>query len=595
MWSQTQHRPLSYRASKLIIAIVIAGGAFVPIGIWATEQLNQVIPFTYSDSVNAKWYKDLVLSNNPDLLTHPVTVKTQGGTVRGVIDSVAIVWKGIPYATANRWQAPVDPKCWDDVRETTTFAAKYPQIDNAYGEGKEGPLTVDIYRPNNGDLNLPVMFYVHGDSCLRGSSTEMDARELAVKDNIIVVSVNYRLGLLGFINLPALKTGDAYIDSGNFALLDLHKALDWTINNIYAFGGDYKNITITGSGCAGHNVNAMMISPLFKGKFQRALTFNAGFVASDKTVAQNTAIDKIAILALQDNKKATIDEAKQWLATDSRDVKEWLYQLDAQRMAIIVGGFHLDKNAFSPLIKDGVVIPEEGFDTTNFNAVPTMFISDYNNFSLYASHHMHFLSPWKDTSLLLNRENMKLLDQFRFSKKYGSDLYRLFNTSKTAERLFTRTNQPVYTGVMQWGRNELFVGKRAAELLGAYEGLSMILLTGNESLQPSTHKQMIHGVGVNEMRHAMQQYIKNFMYTGNPNGADLSIWAAWEPTGPANFLFDADDKQAVLLQGFHHTTFKEIYDEMIADDSISKTEKDFLVANILSHLIFTEELDVVYK
>lgn len=102
----------------------------------------------------------------------------------------------------------------------------------------------------------------------------------------MVVSVNHRLGLLGYNALPAIQTGTEEENSGNFGLLDLAAALDWVAENAESFGGDSGNITVTGSSAGGRNVMAMLISPVFEGKFQKAISYSGGMTVADMEDSQ---------------------------------------------------------------------------------------------------------------------------------------------------------------------------------------------------------------------------------------------------------------------------------------------------------------------
>jgi para-nitrobenzyl esterase len=193
------------------------------------------------------------------------------------------------------------------------------QLANRKIAGSEDCLNLDIYRPNTNQTNLPVLLFIHGGNNQTGISTEISAKKLAVNANCIVVSINYRLGALGFNSLPALKTGNKLEDSGNYTLLDTSKSLDWIKDNIKSFGG--------------RDVMAMLISPIFKDKFQKAISFSGGMTTADPE--ESTKV--IAPLVVADKIKAKEEETYDWLQTDSKDVKDYLYNLSADRLAKLMG------------------------------------------------------------------------------------------------------------------------------------------------------------------------------------------------------------------------------------------------------------------
>ena len=219
----------------------------------------------------------------------PVELRaTQFGQVNGTDDSLGsgtYVWKGIPFAKAPvdtlRWKAPVDPDAWTTARDTKAFANACVQYGRIYGPGannrydetigttlgtsvgSEDCLALNIWRPAGQQTGLPVIVFFHGGSNVSGYTADpiYDGARLAKTANAVVVSANFRLGIFGFLKLPQLKTGDANTDSGNFALLDSIKALQFVNRNISSFGGDPGNVTIMGQSAGAINVDALLTSP----------------------------------------------------------------------------------------------------------------------------------------------------------------------------------------------------------------------------------------------------------------------------------------------------------------------------------------------
>jgi carboxylesterase type B len=195
-------------------------------------------------------------------------------------------WKGVPYAKPPvgdlRWKAPADADPWTSPRRTQRFENACAQASRLYGPGlnnqydvtigtslgktvgSEDCLYLNIWRPASAAVQLPVIVWVHGGSNISGYTADpmYDGANLARTANAVVVSVNYRLGVLGFFNLGQLKTGHPLDDSGNFALLDIIKSLQFVNRNIAAFGGDAGNVTLMGESAGAVNVYAVMTSPL---------------------------------------------------------------------------------------------------------------------------------------------------------------------------------------------------------------------------------------------------------------------------------------------------------------------------------------------
>lgn len=217
----------------------------------------------------------------------PLVRKTHLGEVKGAEDTSAgtYSWKGIPFAKAPvgalRWQPPQEPDAWSTTRATTAFAPACAQFGRIYGPGannrydetigttlntavgNEDCLYLNVWRPNSGEENLPVIVFFHGGSNVSGYTADpmYDGAALARAANAIVVTPNFRLGILGFLNVPQLKTGDAATDSGNFTMLDSIKALQFVRSNAKAFGGNPDNVTIAGQSAGAINVWALQTSP----------------------------------------------------------------------------------------------------------------------------------------------------------------------------------------------------------------------------------------------------------------------------------------------------------------------------------------------
>ena len=223
-----------------------------------------------------------------------VRVTTQHGRVEGYADAEeqVLVWKGVPFAAPpigdRRWTAPVDPKPWVGVREAKTSAAPCAQL--VYGptwkrlpvvHGSEDCLYLDVYRPLGNHETLPVFVWVHGGANNSGCAAEYHMGAFARRADAVVVVPQYRLNVFGFFSHAALRAGGSPEDrSGNYGALDQHKALRWVRDNIHSFGGDPANVTVAGESAGAHDVSAMLISPMARGLFHRAV-MQSGFMRWD--------------------------------------------------------------------------------------------------------------------------------------------------------------------------------------------------------------------------------------------------------------------------------------------------------------------------
>ena len=224
-------------------------------------------------------------------------VRVRQGSLQGVADagSKVVAYKGIPFAKPPigelRWRATVPASAWDGVRDAREFghACLQPpsQPSSLYYGGmastSEDCLTLNVWAPG-GAKKLPVMVWIHGGSLVGGSGSEplYDGVKMA-QQGVVFVSINYRLGLLGYLAHPALSAESAQRLSGNYGLLDQIEALRWVRDNIAVFGGDPGKVTIAGESAGGLSVIALMTSPVARGLFDKAIV-QSGYMPSYRSL-----------------------------------------------------------------------------------------------------------------------------------------------------------------------------------------------------------------------------------------------------------------------------------------------------------------------
>lgn len=210
--------------------------------------------------------------------------ETVYGMVRGLREGTTAVWRSIPYADStagpNRFRAPRPPQSWTEVRDCRQFGEISPQSLNNFvpiaGGLQEGPdcLWLNVFSPRHGDERplRPVMLWIHGGAYCLGTGAQViyDGRHLAELGDVVVVTINYRLGAFGFLDFSALSTDDAVFES-NLGLRDQIAALEWVRDNIAGFGGDPDNVTIFGESSGGASVTTLLTIPAAEGLFHRAI------------------------------------------------------------------------------------------------------------------------------------------------------------------------------------------------------------------------------------------------------------------------------------------------------------------------------------
>jgi para-nitrobenzyl esterase len=222
------------------------------------------------------------------------TVGTANGAVRGLAVPISggtiDEFLGIPYAAppvgALRWQPPQPAADWSGVRDATQFAPHCPQPAGPFGQAStsEDCLFLNVFTPSHrqAGARYPVMVWIHGGALVSGESNDYDPTAL-VEDGVTVVTINYRLGALGFLAHPALA--DANGQSGDYGLEDQQAALRWVQRNIAGFGGNPRNVTIFGESAGGLSTLAQVASPQARGLFERAIAESGSYSLTQESLA----------------------------------------------------------------------------------------------------------------------------------------------------------------------------------------------------------------------------------------------------------------------------------------------------------------------
>jgi para-nitrobenzyl esterase len=209
-------------------------------------------------------------------------IRIDSGKIEGSQVGAIRIFKGIPYAAPPvgplRWRSPQPVSSWRGVRRATAYSPACPQLgkyppDAPQEATSEDCLTLNIWAPDRGNAaKLPVMVWIHGGGLVNGSgSLPHYAGDQLASRGVVVVTINYRLGALGFLAHPELNRESAHGGSGNYGLLDQIAALKWVNRNIAAFGGDPDRVTIFGQSSGSFSVSMLVASPLAKGLFRRAI------------------------------------------------------------------------------------------------------------------------------------------------------------------------------------------------------------------------------------------------------------------------------------------------------------------------------------
>jgi para-nitrobenzyl esterase len=279
-------------------------------------------------------------------------VEIASGQVEGTTEGEIQVFKGIPYAAPptgpNRLRAPRPVEPWSGVRAATAFGNWAPQNDplttltgDVPGARGEDCLALNVWTPGTGGLR-PVMVWIHGGAFVSGSgaSSIYNGTRLAARGDVVVVTINYRLGLLGFLAHPDLADDDADGAAGNWGLLDQVAALRWVHENIAAFGGDPDNVTIFGESAGGMSVSDLLAMPAAHGLFHRAIVQSGPPNAQSMETAETTTAKLMAELgvatpaAVRDVPLEAVLAAQAALITERRGAMSLIPVVDDTSMPI---------------------------------------------------------------------------------------------------------------------------------------------------------------------------------------------------------------------------------------------------------------------
>jgi para-nitrobenzyl esterase len=482
-------------------------------------------------------------------------IMVTGGQVSGETQDDVFVFKGIPYAAppvgALRWKAPQDPYAWDGVKKTVEFASACPQYaSDGSVIGNENCLYLNVWRPRTEETNLPVYFWIHGGGNSMGTaSTDFySGRKIATRSNMVVVTINYRLGPLGWLTHPALRHGvNASDDSGNYGTLDIIKALEWVRNNIKSFGGNPNNVMITGESAGAVDVFSMVMSPKAAGLFHKAISQSGGPSTNSIEAADAHAQTIISKLLTNDGLGAV----------PGGDVEAYLRgKTTEQIFKTYAVGSGTMLSGHVAVFRDGAVIPSEGFTgalaSGQYNAVPMIVGSNKEELKV-------FMAP--------NFASYTAATYQQTARRLTDASFKVPGVTNPATALANIPGQPaVYayeflygkyshdeayqpTGYNAWPTD--YNGRNLALIYGSSHALDLPFFWGNIYFfgQEGALFREDNRSGWEALTNAMMAYAAKFAYTGHPGNAGGVQWDPWSNTdgGPKRILLDADDTKTIIM------------------------------------------------
>ena len=455
----------------------------------------------------------------------------------------AEVFKGIPYAAPPvgdlRWQPPEPPAAWDGVRAAFVAGPACAQSAGTMSSSAlflpspdpcEDCLTLNVWRPAEpSDEPLPVMVWIHGGSFESGTGAfpVYDGSTFASK-GMIVVTINYRLGSLGYLAHPALSAESPHGVSGNYGLLDQIAALQWVQDNAAAFGGDPDRVTVVGHSAGSMSVGFLLVSPLAEGLFQRAIMQSGvpwpalPLRSSDPEVIPSAEVEGLAwaeALGVQGDGPAAAEALRALPTVEilgiEIDIDPWDFRF-----------------AFSPSV-DGVVLPDQPLlmmQAGDFNRVPLLIGSTRDEATVFMVGSNEFIR-WRAAEYEAFVEDFLGIDAASVLALYPppsgfvfGGLNRLFSDfsmfalSRTTAKFVAAQALPVYPYYFT-----LRPANVAGEILGAHHGAEV----------PFVFDTLLPGSALTredrELARAMQGYWARFIISGDPNGGEAPFWPPYDP------------------------------------------------------------------
>ena len=510
---------------------------------------------------------EIPLSEPGEWSGNPV-VRTRFGSIRGMEDEDGTwVWKAVPFAKPPagglRWRAPRDPEPWQGVRISYEFSGPCTQFNPVLGwiiEGGEDCLYLNVWRPRTSERNLPVYVWIHGGGNSIGSAVfvpDYYGNRLAAASDMVFVSVNYRLGPLGWFSHPALREGaSAEDDSGNYGTLDLIHALRWIRGNISAFGGDAGNVTVAGESAGAMNILSLIISPAAKGLFSRAVIQSGVPSVRSMDEAEESAQAALALLLFRDGGYRNLKEAGAAAASLSpARVRSYLRSKTDREILRCYSGGTAGMTGNPAILADGYVIPRKGFaaldDGSYPNKVPVIIGSNAEELKIFL-----FLNP-----VLSGKEAL-----FDSVATYGSLLWAADGVDAVARKLSAARDQPpVFAYRFTWGMRDA-EGRSPlpgewGRRLGAFHSLEVPFFLGTDTINgPMTPLVFTkeNEPGRKALSAAIMAYTASFARTGNPNGAGsgLQIWEPWsnDPGGAKAAILNAEGDSAHITMSVQEYT-----------------------------------------
>ena len=499
-----------------------------------------------------------------------LTIATTSGIAQGKLKQDVISWEDIPYAIPPegdlRWKAPRPLIAADLVIQPQEGngclqeASIYAGIQGEGIVGQEDCLYLDIKAPvNNLNRRLPVMFWIHGGANTSGIKDYYDFSELIRRHHVLVVTINYRLGPLGWFTHPAIQgLQDGLDKTSNFGTLDIIEALKWVKKNIQNFGGDPDNITIFGESAGGHNVLSLLASPLADGLFHKAISqsgYTTSFTkeeayGSDQKLVLNNELASDKVLSAHDLsgygsiKKLFHSNPQRY----GEDYQRYLRSINGKALLETYKQISKDTYDRLPILtRDGIVVHIDGVSAglvaaKKKNNIPVIAGSNKDELSLWLATNRYFVNAsYPLTKLVpLPKIKFKREDLYKLWVKIRSQGWKLRGVDEPLMDLEKSGNNSLYAYRFDWDDQASSYFADFPSLIGSAHGIEISFVTGDFKFGPIGRYVYPKGDLRNQMQDTMMNAWASFAKTGVPKTGKGLDWEKFDSKNRKFLKLDSD-------------------------------------------------------
>lgn len=490
-------------------------------------------------------------------------VQTQVGAVQGYVQNSVVTYKGVPYATAERFMPPQKVANWQGEKLALTYGEVCPQVPMGgrsffftgpeMTEG-ESCLNLNVWSPSVSDgKKRAVMVWIHGGGFQSGASNDLDSYDganLARTGDVVVVSVNHRLNAMGFLDLSAY--GEQYKNSANLGMQDLVASLEWVKENIAQFGGDPNNVTIFGESGGGAKVLTLMAMPFAKGLFHKAVVQSGAVEKMGMTLTSQKVSRRVAELTLANLgvKSTALDKLNKFTPAQINEATTKANLQTAKELGLTDLYNRNTALSWAPTL-DGSIIPQQPVGEKYPEIAKDIPLLIGSN-----------LTEWESFPLQMDLKNSQKSNRFtwtesetmdRLKTKYGNktdEIVAAFRAAypnrmiadalyvdsflrtpalKTARLKADQQGAPVYNYIFSWDTpvfNSVPMSYHTSEISFVFNNIErMAQATGG-------------GKDAQALADKMSRAWTNFAKTGNPNAEGLPQWDAYTRENGKVMIFD---------------------------------------------------------